>query len=235
MLKIRLLTGLIMACATLPSQSLANDKSARMEVGINGSKIGDLGDSFGLEAAYFLTSTLRTRLSYSQFSYENNRSVGSINFVETVDQANAKLSFDWFPAISWVPQQGFFTSIGVTSLGDPASLTATADPSLNYTLGGVAYSGTQLGNITGTVETEANLPYIGIGYKYDFGNRKGDGAYVQAEVGTVFGLKTQLKLSSDNPNNLANINTYLQTYADEQNDKFEDSYTLYGLSVGYRF
>ena len=235
MINTKILTCLMTACALLPTQSLANDKSTRMEVGLNGSEIGDLGDSFGLEASYFLTSNLRGRLSYSKFSYENNRNVGSISFVETVDQDNAKLSIDWFPAISWIPQQGFFTSLGVTNLGDPASLAATANASLNYTIGGVAYSGAQLGNITGTVETETTLPYVGIGYKYDFGNRKGKGAYIQAEVGTIFGLKTQLKLSSDNPNNLANLNTYLQAYADTQNDKFEDSYTLYGLSVGYRF
>jgi len=212
--------------------SQANSVNARMELGLSGATINDLGDSFGIDAGYFMTPNLRARLGYSLLSYENKRRVGSINFAETVDQSNLKLTLDWFP---WLSDNGLFASVGITKLGDPATLSATADNTLNYPLGGVLYSGAQLGVISGTIETEEILPYVGVGYKYDFGNKNGNGAYLQAEVGAVFGLETQLRLSSDNPNNLGNLNTFLQSYADEQNDKFEDRYVLYRLTLGYRF
>ena len=152
---------------------MANNPDARMELGLSRAEISDLGNSFGLEASYFIKSNVRARLSYSLLSYENRRTLGSIQFTEAVDQANARISLDWFPAISWVPQQGVFTSTGVTNMRVTATLKATADHSLNYTIIGVAYTVAQLGKITGTVET--------------------------------------------------------------QNDKFENNYTLYGLTVGYRF
>ena len=185
-----------------------------------------------LKSAIFVTPNLRTRLGYSSLSYEHKRTLGSINFVETFDQSNARLTLDWFP---WKPSNGLFASVGLVNLGDSAKLSATVDSSLNYTLGGVLYSGTQLGKITGSVETESNLPYVGVGYKYDFGSKESHGAFIQAEVGVVHGLDTKLKLTSTNPNNISSLSANLQTYASQQNDKFEDSYTLYGLTIGYRF
>ena len=222
------------SCAPL-SQALAGGSQARMEIGLSGAEIKDLDNSYGLEAAYYLRPNLRARLSYSQLRYSVNRNLGSVSFVEAVDQNNARITLDWFPQVAWIPQQGFYTCLGVTQLGDPATLTASTDNTLNYTLNGLTFSGAQLGNITGTVETQSSLPYIGVGYKYEFSRLQGRGAYLQLEVGQALNLDAKLKLSSDNPSNIANLNSALQNYADQQNDKFEDSYTLYALSFGYRF
>ena len=205
---------------------------SRLRLSCDSAITGHLADNLGVEIGYYVKPNFRARLSYSALKYENSRKFGSINFVEGVDQTNGRLSLDWFPS----PRHGFFTSVGLAKLGDSPTLNAPANTNNNntYTLNGVAYTGAQLGNISGTVETKKNLPYLGMGYKHSFGG-KDSGLYLQAEVGAVFGLDTQLKLSSDNPENVATLNANLQSYADQQNDKFEDRFLLYGLTIGYRF
>jgi hypothetical protein len=202
------------------------------EVGVSGAKIGDLGNSNGLEAGYRITPTLRVRAGYSALDYQLDRTFSSVQFSEQLKQKNARLTLDWFP---WQDKNGLYGSAGITRLGAPATLSAKVDPTLNYTINGKLYTAAHLGQITGTVETNKTLPYIGIGYAHHFGKKNGNGWYVQTEAGQVSGLSPQMKMQSTNPSPPANLPGDLQAYADQESTKLKNSYTLYGITIGYRF
>lgn len=227
-----LLKKLLPLIAFLPVPLMAGGFGGAIETGISGAKIGDLGNSYGLETGYRMTPALRARLSYSTLDYANDRTFGSIGFQEKLDQKNARLALDWFP---WQDRNGIFASAGVTQLGDPSTLSATVDPALNYPLNGSLYTGAQLGQISGTVETSKTVPYAGVGYQHAFGKRNGNGWYVQAEAGSVFNLSPELKMQSTNPFSIANLPGDLQAYATQESSKLEDSYAIYGVTIGYRF
>ncbi|MDD5391848.1 MAG: hypothetical protein PHE17_02390 [Thiothrix sp.] len=217
----------------LPTASFAE---GAFEVGVSGAKIGDLGNSNGLEAGYRITPTLRVRGGYSTLDYKQDRtfSTGQIKFTEQLKQKNARFTLDWFP---WQDKNGFYGSAGITHLGDPSTLSATVTPTpgVGYSLNGKQYAAADLGNITGAVETKKTLPYVGVGYNHCFGKKSGNGWYIQAEAGQVSGLSSQIKMQSSNPNNWSSLPADLQAYADQESTKLKNSYTLYGITIGYRF
>lgn len=229
-MKMKKVISAAFAAMMLPSISIAGGGFvAGVEVAGGGGDVKDLGNAYGLDVGYYANNNLRLRLGYTSIDFENNKTVGSVSFVETFDQGNTRLTMDWFP---WSRSNGFFVSAGATKIGDPSSLSMQVDTNLIYPLNGSFYTGTQLGNISGSIETKSVVPYVGLGYRYQFRERRG--WFVQAEVGEIFGLSPTLKLSSDNTS-LATLNSDLQVYADSQNELLEDSYTVYGAMIGYLF
>lgn len=214
----------------LPASLLAGGLGGNIETGISAAKIGDLGKSYGLEAGYQLTPALRTRLSYSTLDYQTDQTFGSIRFTEELDQKNARLTLDWFPQRK---ADGLYGSAGLVHLGEPSKLAATLTPGLNYPVNGVVYSAAQLGQISGTLETSKTVPYAGVGYNHHFGKNNGNGWYVQAEAGSVFGLDPQLKMQSTGV--LPGLADNLNAYAAQESTKLKDSYAIYGITIGYRF
>lgn len=207
------------------------------EVGVSGAKIGDLGNSNGLEAGYRITPALRARLNYSSLNYQTSRSLDLFDASQTLAQKNAKLTLDWYP---WSEKNGFYGSAGVIKLGSNAQLDASLKVnSINITRPDgttVQYTKAALGKINGTIETNKTVPFAGIGYTHHFGSpSKSNGWYLQAEAGQIFDLNSKLKLTSTNPTSISSLPSDLQTYADQQNKLLEDSYALYGLTLGYRF
>lgn len=222
---------LSLVCA-LPGVSVAGD----VLLGISGSKIGDLGESYGVEAAYRFHPTVRARVGYSGFDYQQSRTLSLFSATQTLEQKNPRLTVDWFP---WQSRNGLYASAGVTKLSDPAKISAnlTAN-SIDITRANgsvVRYSNANLGTVSGTVETKQTVPYVGVGYVHHFSPPDRNGWYVQLEAGQISGLDPKLKLTTTNPSNLGNLPADLQEYADQQNKLFEDSYTVYGLTMGYRF
>lgn len=201
------------------------------EGALSGSKIGELGDSYGANAAVHINKKWRFRAGYSQFDYANQRTLGTIQFNETLDQQNINLNVDWYP-YSWL---GFYTTLGLAYTDGDYTLTGTADAARNYALQGTFYNGAQLGTLNGTVTTNDIVPYIGVGYTFYLKPKSRQGWFAQAEVGSLFGLNPTLNLQSTNPNNLTNLAADLQAEADSESSKLDDSYMIYGLSIGYRF
>ncbi len=201
------------------------------EGALSAAKIGELGDSYGANAAIRINKKWRFRVGYSQFDYVNQRTLGTIQFNETLDQQNISLNVDWYP-YSWL---GFYTTLGIARTDGDYTLTGAADASTNYALQGTLYNGAQLGTLNGAVATNDIVPYIGVGYTFYLKPKSRQGWFAQAEVGSLFGLNPTLNLQSTNPSNLANLPADLQAEANSESSKLNDSYMIYGLSIGYRF
>ena len=206
----------------------------KLEVGVNGAKVEDLERTKGVEVGVRLTPQWRLRANRSQLDY-HTATLGDISFDETLHQNNTRLTIDWFPWASsaqWF--DGFYASAGSTHLDKPSTITSSKDASLNYVLNGNLYSAAQLGDISGATMTRRDVPYVGLGYEYTFNrHQNGNGWYAQAEVGQVSDLDPQLQLQTTS--SVGSVSQDLQTYAQQQSAKLNDSYTLYGITLGYRF
>ena len=206
----------------------------KLEVGATGAKIDELNETSGAEIGVRIIPELRLRVNQSQLDYQT-QTQGDIAFHESLEQDNTRITVDWFPwAQSGQWFDGFYTSAGATLLDQPSTITSTIDPTLNYTLNGHQYSAAQLGSISGSTVTTRDVPYVGLGYEYAFNRRhNGAGWYAQAEVGQITDLSPELQLQTTSAMNA--VNQDLQTYAQQESAKLKDSYTLYGITLGYRF
>lgn len=204
---------------------------AGTEAALSGSKVGDLSESYGGYAAYNINNKLRVRLGYSEFDYANQRVLGTIRFDETLEQQSVSANVDWFP----FQRVGLYTTAGAIQSDGDYQLGATATATNNYALNGVLYSGAQIGNIAGTITHNDVAPYLGIGLRHFFWNKATSGAFIQLEAGSIFNLDPKLTLTAENPSNLVNLQTDLQSAANAEASKLEDHYEIYTLSVGYKF
>lgn len=231
----RLLLGTTLVSSVLLGNLLwaggDSQQGKTFEGALSGSKIGELGELYGVSAAIRPHKNWRFRAGYTQFDYVNQRTLGTIQFNEALDQQNITLNADWYP-YSWL---GFYTTLGLARTGGDYTLTGTADATTNYNLQGTLYNGTQLGTLNGTVTTRDIVPYIGIGYTFYLKPQRRQGWFAQAEVGSLFGLDPTLSLQSTNPSNIATLPADLQATADNEAAKLDDRYVIYGLSIGYRF
>jgi len=227
----KVISTLFVAVMALPNIGMTGSSPiSGWEVAVGGGDIKDLSEMYGIDVGYYANQKFRFRLGHTLIDYENQRDLGAAKFTEKVEQSNTRLTVDWFP---WARKNGLFISAGATQLSDPSSLDMQVDSGLIYSLNGNAYTAAQLGSITGSIETQSVVPYVGLGYRYQ--RRQDRGWFAQAEVGGIFGLSPELKLSSTNPSNIATLNTDLQIFADSKNSQLEDSYTMYGLTFGYLF
>ncbi|PWQ99626.1 hypothetical protein [Leucothrix arctica] len=220
----------VFAAMMLPSLGIADDVVKGFEISGGGGDIKDIGTGYVIDVGYYANQKIRFRLGYASIDFDNHKGIGPVSFFEKFDQNNVRLTVDWFP---WSRRNGFFVSAGAAHLGDPAQLSFEADAIPVLPLNNSFYTGTQIGTISGTVETNSVVPYVGLGYRYQF--RRDKGWFVQAEAGRIFGLSPSLKLSSDNTSDLANLNADLQAFGNSQNDSLDDSYTVYGVTLGYLF
>lgn len=206
----------------------------KLEIGANRAKIDELNEASGAEIGVRIIPALRLRANQSKLDYQI-QTQGDIAFQESLEQDNTRVTVDWFPwAESGQWFDGFYTSAGAVRLDKPSTINSTINPTLNYTLNGNLYSAAQLGNISGSTVTNRDVPYLGLGYEYTFNRRhNGSGWYAQAEVGQISHLEPTLQLQTTST--MSAVNQDLQTYAQQESAKLKDSYTLYGITFGYRF
>lgn len=228
------LTSVLLTASAACFAGGAGGLGGKLEVGVSGAKIDELNDTKGAELGFRIIPQLRVRLNQSKLKYDTQKQ-GSIAFHESLQQTNKRLTVDWFP---WAESNrwfdGFYTSAGATQLDKPSTITSTIDPTLNYTLNGHLYSAAQLGTISGSSVTQRDVPYLGVGYEYRFGQHKaGSGWYAQAEAGQISHLSPELQLQTTST--VGAVVQDLQTYAQQESAKLKDSYTLYGITLGYRF
>jgi hypothetical protein len=200
-------------------------------MGASGAILSDHTDAYGVEAGYRVYPGLRTRLSYSTLSSQKAQTLAAIQFDQRIDQNNFLLILDWFP---W-KGRGLYSSLGATHLGHPGQFTITPTDGRGYTINGVLYSSKQIGKVTGTMETHRTVPYLGIGSLYHIKPTERKGWYFQMEMGMVSNLEPRLKIKSTHPESPQQLSADLQAQADKESQKLPDAYTLYGITVGYRF
>lgn len=203
----------------------------RIDIGIAGAVLGDNGIIYGAEMGYLVTPSLRIRLNDSVVSYQSVQILGGLQFDQQVDQNNVRLTLDWFP---W-EGRGLYGNLGVTLLGDSGKFTVTPTDKRDYKINGVIYSSAQIGSIAGTMETHQTVPYIGIGYLYLFPSTAQAGWYLQMEMGMVSNLEPRLKIQPTHAAAPPQLYSDLQAQADHESEKLPDAYTLYGITIGYRF
>lgn len=211
----------------LPINVLAKEDVAHWELGVNSSKVGNIGKSNGVELSYRIQPRLRLRLNHqAKLDYQTQKTFADISFTEGLEQKNASVALDWFP---FERVAGAYTSIGVVQLGDTAKLRAIPDASKNFTFNGTTYTG--LSPINGQVKTDKQVPMVGFGYQYA---PKPHGWFAQAGVSQIFNLNPKLELIPE-VNIAGTLANNLQAEANKKNGELKDSYTLYGITLGYRF
>lgn len=224
----RIRLGLLMMVACLSSPLFAAD--GKLQLALTGSEVNDLSAAQGIEFGYRINDSFRLVLGYSELTYEAERSFGTMQFSDNLDQKNMQLKLDWYP---WDMDTGIYASLAVVHLDSDSNLSTTLAAG-NYTLNGTLYNNNQLGTLSGEIKTRTTVPYVGIGYTYGFSAQNKPGVFVQLEAGSVFGLKPEIELTSSN-GSFGTLAADLQAEADEEETKLDDYYYLGSLTVGYRF
>ena len=211
----------------LPIVGVAEDNVVKhWEVGFNSSKVGELGKSNGAELGYRFSPQLRARVTQTKLNYQTNTHFADVDFTEKLDQKDTSLMLDWFPSKT---VQGAYTSLGLVKLADPATLRTVPNPTKVFTFNGTNY--TALSPINGVVKTNTQVPVIGLGYQYA---PKSSGFFMQASVNHVFDLNPKIIITPE-VNIAGTLQGDLQAEANKKNGELKNDYTLYGVSIGYRF
>jgi hypothetical protein len=210
--------------------------SARGQVALGG-KAGSLG--LGLELTVGLSPQWNARLGANGFNYtDDHRKVSQIEYDATAKLRTATALLDWHPG-----GRGFRLSGGLVYNDTRIDGTSLVPASGIYDIGGVPVPAALVGTLSGRIDFDPVVPYLGIGW----GNAVGPGRKVGffLDAGAMFQGKGKVKLTPNippgsplnNPTARAALGILLQR---EENDIENDvaDYTVYpvvAIGVTYRF
>jgi hypothetical protein len=208
----------------------------RAQVAIAG-KAGSLG--LGLELTVGVSPQVNARLGANGFNYtDNHREVSGIEYDATARLRTATALLDWHPG-----GHGFRLSGGLVYNGTRIEGTSLPPASGLYDIGGVPVPVALVGTLSGKIDFNPTVPYVGLGW----GNAVAPGRRVgfYADAGVMFQGRGRVTLTPnipagsplDNPTARAALDILLRREENDIEDKVAD-YTVYpvvSLGLSYRF
>ena len=210
--------------------------SAHAEVALGG-KAGSLG--LGLELTVGLSPQWNARFGANGFNYtDNGRKAGHLEYDATAKLRTGTALLDWHPG-----GYGFRLSGGVIYNDTHIDGTSVVPASGNYDIGGIPVPVSLVGTLSGRIDFDRLVPYVGLGWGNAVGPDRKVGFFVDA--GAMFQGKGKVTLTPNipagsplnNPTARAALDILLRQ---EERDVEKDvaDYTVYpvvAIGVTYRF
>lgn len=212
-----LLAGPVIAHAAVSPQDFA------MGVGIGSEGIG------GQISAQLVPHTLNVNLGFSRFTH---------NFSFTADNANfeGRLRLGAVPVVlSWYPLHGNFSlDAGVFINQNQVETTASPNAGGAYTINGVTYSASQVGQLSGVTNFNTAAPYVGIGW----GNPFAGGRWTfMANAGAMYEGAPGVRLTATGAAADPRLAADVQALQNSVNNKlnFLNWWPVVTVGIAYRF
>jgi hypothetical protein len=208
----------------------------RAQVAIAG-KAGSLG--LGLELTVGVSPQVNARLGANGFNYtDNHREISGIEYDATARLRTATALLDWHPG-----GHGFRLSGGLVYNGTRIEGTSLPPASGLYDIGGVPVPVALVGTLSGKIDFNPTVPYVGLGWGNAVAPGKKVGFY--ADAGVMFQGRGRVTLTPNipagsplnNPTARAALDILLRREESDIENKVAD-YTVYpvvSLGLSYRF
>ncbi len=194
-----------------------------------GAKASTLG--FGGEVTVGLTPSFNVRAGYNGYNYSGSTSQNQINYDYKLSLGSVPVMLDWYP----FEHSGFRLSPGVIFNNNKLSATGTPTGGGSYTLGVNTYTSTQIGSLTGSVDFDKTVPYLGLGWGNAVG--KNGGLSFVFDLGVMFQGTPKVALAASNPTiqNSPTFQTDINKEISDLKDK-TDKFKYYPvLSIGLAY
>jgi hypothetical protein len=191
-------------------------------------RVSTLGAGVEVESAF--SDSFGGRIGVNYFPYQYSSTESDIDYDLDLNLLSASVLLDWHPY-----QGSFRITGGVLYNGN--ELDATAKSAATYSIGGMTYTGAEVGTLTGTIDFDNEVaPYLGIGWDTSFGKDNSVGFLF--EIGTIYQGSPNVDLSADGL--LAGDPTFLSELAQEEKDLEDDLevftvYPVIAIGLTYRF
>lgn len=160
--------------------------SARAEFGI-GLNLGTNG--FGVEAKQSLSPSFDLRFGISGIRYSLDYEYDDVEYDVEQNLAIPSVMLDWRP------MQGVFRlTLGAAYFNEVQSVRATPDPGYSYIIGNNSYTAAEIGTLNGKLEWHTGAPYLGFGWDFMHGKKKGLGFSV--ELGAYYRGEPDVSLTA---------------------------------------
>lgn len=192
-----------------------------------GLKISTLG--VGLEAERSFSDSISGRVGINYFTY---------NYVATINSTEYDFDLNLMTVsalVDWRPFKGSFRISGGVMYNDN-HLDANAKSASTYNIGNTLYNNNQVGSLTGKIEFNSMIPYLGLGWDPSFGKDKRFSLLI--DMGVVYQGTPEVTLSADGSNaNNPTFQSNLQQEEDELQSELDgyEYYPVVGIGLSYRF
>ncbi len=190
-------------------------------------KGGTLG--LGGELATGITPDINARVGLNTLSYDFDNEFDDVEYDVGLDFSSFSALVDWH-----VFGDFFHITAGLLSLDQSLDLGAT--PTVSQEIGGITYTPTEIGTLSGDVEIDGVAPYIGIGWGNPLDRSRRWGFY--CDLGVAFTDSPDVSLSASGTR--ASDPTFQASLAKER-DEIEDDlepfefYPVLSLGLYFRF
>lgn len=163
-----------------------------------GWRVGTLGIGVECQAKFSEEFTFRIAAQGCPEMRLYDSSISGINYQVSTTLFTAGAFADWHPMADL---RGFKLVGGLLYNGNTAKFEGQTAAGKIYYIGGVPYSGAQLGKITGEVTSNPIAPYAGMGYTFLLSD---DNRWkLDLDLGALYMGQPRVKMRADNPQGLA--------------------------------
>ena len=183
-------------------------------------RVGTLG--LGLDFGYRASESLGFRVSNNYLAGNTDQTIEGIKYKVDGSLYNGGLVLDYYP----LKKSLRLSAGGFFSLNQ---LDLDISPTTNLNIGSSIYTPTEIGKLTGSIETPKFSPYLGVGYNYSFGNYG-----LNFDAGALYYSKQLVKLRSvgGSLTGSAGLNTSLAREIDEIENQ-ADNYFIPVIMLGF--
>jgi len=204
------------------STGVAQAEDSNLGIGI---KAGTLG--LGLEARWHALPIVDFRLGANSYDLNADDSYSGIDYEGSFDLETVYLTVNFN-----FPLSPFRITAGVFSNGNELNMTST--PASNFNIGGISYTGTEVGTLSTNTSFDSTAPYLGIGLDFELFGKAG----LNFDLGVLLQGDPTVTLESDGT--LANAPLFPASLAAEQQDLTDDlsnfkAYPVISLAFVYNF
>ncbi|MBT8135988.1 MAG: hypothetical protein KJO54_03135 [Gammaproteobacteria bacterium] len=209
------------AAATLPA--MAADVPGKTSFALRASTLG-----FGAELAHTLPiANLTGRVAWNGYTYETSDTIEGVAYDVELDLSSITALVDWRPwgTVTHFTAGLVFNSNEFGALGQPAG---------TYTIGGMTFSATDVGNLTGRTTFDDVVPYAGLGWNIPIAPKTA----LSLELGVVFQGAPSVTLEADG---LLATDPVFQAELEAERAEFEQDikdyeyYPVLGIGVSRKF
>ncbi|MES2300388.1 MAG: hypothetical protein V4582_25360 [Pseudomonadota bacterium] len=199
----------LMAGLVLGSGGARAGEAATAGVSLEGGSTG-----LGAHLSIPIESDIGARLGfgYFKFNYSGNTSDTDYDFKMKLQSFDALL--DWFPM-----EGSFRLSAGLAANGNNIGASAKSNANGSYTFDGHSYQAASAGRITGSIDFQKMVPYLGFGWG---SSSNGKGWGLSSDFGLLFQGKPRTSLSSSGCSAPALVCAQLNADLVTESDKLAD-------------
>ena len=195
-----------------------------------GAKASTLG--FGGEVTVGLTPSFNVRAGYNGYNYSGSTSQNQINYDYKLSLGSVPVLLDWYP----FEHSGWRLSPGVIFNNNKVSATGTSTlVGSTIEINHVPYQISDIGSLTGSVDFDKTVPYLGLGWGNAVG--KNGGLSFVFDLGVMFQGTPKVALAASNPTiqNSPTFQTDINKEISDLKDK-TDKFKYYPvLSIGLAY